>query len=92
MIEDIGNSLEIARTCTQLACTTHTHCGGHVMWAHGSYSTSLSRMEGSNITSVLWEADAEVNLGHFFLEEIFLVEKENNGSGREILVIADAVE
>ena len=62
------------------------------MWAHGSYSSSRSRMEESNVTCVLWEADAEVHLGHFFLEEIFLVEKENNGGGGEILVIADAVE
>lgn len=49
-------------------------------------------MEESNVTCVLWETDAEVHLGHFFLEEIFLVEKENNGGGGEILVIADAVE
>lgn len=48
-------------------------------------------MEESNVTCVLWEADAEVHLGHFLLEEIFLVEKENNGGGGEILVIADAV-
>lgn len=49
-------------------------------------------MEGNKVTSVLWKADAEVHPGYFFLEEIFLVEKQNNGGGREILVITDAVE
>ena len=33
-----------------------------------------------------------MHLSHFLLEEIFLVKKQNNGGGCEILVITDAVE
>lgn len=33
-----------------------------------------------------------MHLGHFLLEEIFLVKKQNNGGGCKILVITDAVE
>lgn len=43
-------------------------------------------------TFILWEANAEMHLLDFLLKEVLLVEKEDNGRGREELVVADAVE
>lgn len=44
------------------------------------------------LTIILWEANAEMHLLDFFLKEVLLVEKEDNGRGCEELVVADAVE
>lgn len=44
------------------------------------------------LTVILWKTDTEVDFLNFFLKEVLLVEKENNGRSREELVVADAVE
>lgn len=48
--------------------------------------------KGENLTSVFREADAEMHLGDFFLEEILLIEEQDNGGGCKIFMVTDAVE
>jgi len=44
------------------------------------------------LTIILWKTNAEMDFLDFFLKEILLVEKEDNGSGRKELVVTYAVE
>lgn len=44
-------------------------------------------LEPLTLTIILWETDAEVDFLDFFLKEVLLVEKENNGSSRKELVV-----
>jgi hypothetical protein len=44
------------------------------------------------LTVILRKTDTEVDFLNFFLKEVLLVEKENDGRSRKELVVADAVE
>jgi len=49
-------------------------------------------LKEKNLTSIFWKADTKMHLGYFFLKEIFFIEKQDNGGGCKVLVIADTVE
>ena len=53
---------------------------------------TMNCLQPLTLTIILWKANAEMDFLDFFLKEILLVEKEDNGSGREELVVTDAVE
>lgn len=44
------------------------------------------------LTIILWKTNAEMDFLDFFLKEILLVEKEDDGSSRKELVVTYAVE
>lgn len=49
-------------------------------------------LELLTLTIILWKTNTEMDFLDFFLEKIFLVEKEDNGSSRKELVVTYAVE
>lgn len=44
------------------------------------------------LTIILWKTNTEMDFLDFFLKEVLLVEKEDNGSSRKELVVTYAVE
>lgn len=59
---------------------------------HQSSQRKLTGLQPLTLTIVLWKTNAEMDFLDFFPKEVLLVEKEDNGSGRKELVVANAVE